>query len=301
VLFHFGAVLHADITMPAVHAKAARRVSVDAGINEAASGAWRGARGEEGARITVIENRGGREDKREEAPRVRRGMVRAVLSPAVWFASILMFAPASKQAEAGDPLTRKRGPVFSVSAAPRLGIMLAGGADVISRVGFGAGLDFRVHALHLAFVRFGALVHVGHTQYLRREAFAVDGQSARLFAKLWHSDFGAGPSLQLLFGPVFCEVGVIVGAGISMFSRPLGPSTTQVEQYDDVSVMLRGAFDLGIPIRRGHGVVVGAGIHRYFSDVQVPAEPPLVPYGGEPDTNPFDLMLEFHVGYHFMF
>lgn len=226
-----------------------------------------------------------------------RGIVRGVLLPAVSLVGALLWAGSGE-----DPRSRERGPVFSVSAAPRLGVMTAGGVDVIGRIGFGAGLDFRVHALRLGPTRWGGVIHAGHTRYLDRRSFTDDrGGIVRLYAALGHSDFSAGPSVLILLGPVFFELDVAVGVGISTLRRPVAAEPGAVEVYDDVTFMLRGGGDFAVPVRGPHSIMVGAAVHRYFSTLQVAAAPPTEPYGGEPDTNPFDLMVDIHLGYHFMF
>lgn len=205
-----------------------------------------------------------------------------------------------------EALAREHGPVFSLAASPRLGILLAGGADVMRRVGVGGQLEFRVHALHLGPLRLGGGIGLGHTQFWRRTTLTADDvgvtRQVTREASLAHTDFALGPSLQLVAGPVLFEGGVTVGLGISRFERPLGARIDEVEVRDDVSAVLRGGGHLAVPIRNGSGVMIGAAVHRYFSRVQVDAQPPADPTAAhEPDTNPFDLMLEVYVGYHFVF
>lgn len=225
-------------------------------------------------------------------------MVRAVLGP--WLIAGLLAA--SPAARGNDAIGRTRGPVFSVAAAPRLGILFAGGAAAIQRVGFGAGLQFRVHALRLGPLRIGAGVQLGHTRYLERYSVAVDGGgTARRWAALGHTDFAAGPSFQIVMGPVFAELGVEAGLGISSLVRPLGPTVNDEEETNDTTAMIRGGGHLGIPIRNNSSITIGAAVQKYFSRAQVVARPdPAVP-DAPPDVNPFDLMLELTVGYHFMF
>lgn len=221
---------------------------------------------------------------------------------------LAQLALAALVAFAADPrrgntaIARPKGPVFSVAAAPRLGILLAGGASAIQRVGFGAGLQFRVHAARLGPLRIGAGLQLGHTRFLERYTVpTATGGSARRWAALGHTDFAAGPSFQLVMGPIFAELGAEAGVGISSLVRPLGPTVADEEQYDDTTALIRGGGHIGIPIRNNQSVTIGASIHKYFSRVQVVARPdPAVP-DAMPNVNPFDLMLELGVGYHFMF
>lgn len=247
-------------------------------------------------------------------------MVLAMLSAALLLASSLAMQPAARPptVRGNDVHTRRRGAVFSVIGAPRLGVLLAGGAQVIQPVGFGAGFAFRVHALHLGPIRFGAAVDLGHTRFLEQRI--VDGvadgreQSARRYAALSHSDFGAGPSVQIALGPIYVQADLTVGVGISVFSRPLGILRIDEEHHSDVSAMLRGGGLVGVPIRNNQGVTLGASLQRYFSTYQLVADPPTNPtvdpvldpmtdpmMDAEPDTNPFDLVLDISVGYLFMF
>lgn len=227
-------------------------------------------------------------------------MVRAVLGP--WAIAAVLAASPGVARRGNDAIGRAKGPVFSVAGGPRLGVLLAGGAQAIQPVGFGAGLQFRVHALRLGPLRIGAGLQLGHTRYLERYTVPVDGGgTARRWAALGHTDFAAGPSFQLVMGPVFAELGVEAGLGISTLVRPLGPTVADEEETNDTTGMIRGGGHLGVPIRNNASVTLGASIHKYFSRAKVVARPdPSVP-DAMPDTNPFDLMLEFTLGVHFMF
>lgn len=201
-----------------------------------------------------------------------------------------------------DAIARTKGPVFSVAAAPRIGVLLAGGAQAIQRVGFGAGLQFRVHALRLGPLRIGAGVQLGHTRFLERYTVSVaDGGTARRWAALGHTDFAAGPSFQIVMGPLFAELGVEGGLGISSLVRPLGPTVAEEEETNDTTGMIRGGGHIGVPIRNNSSITLGASVHKYFSRARVVARPDPNDPDAMPDVNPFDLMLEFTVGYHFMF
>ena len=226
------------------------------------------------------------------------------MSAAIWLAGVLAMAPAAKRGN--DVLQRNRGVVYSLAAAPRLGVLFAGGAEVMGQpVGYGAGLQFRVHALHLGPLRLGGELQLGHTRFLARRNVPhdVDGmeRTVRRYATLNHTDFAAGPSLQLVTGPIFWEAGFGAGLGISSFVRPLGAFNHEEEQVSDVTAMIRGGGHLGIPIRNNHGVYLGAAVHKYFSRLQIVAHPERGLADQQPDNNPFDLMLELHLGYHMMF
>ena len=82
---------------------------------------------------------------------------------------LLLAAPANASAErrGNMALYKARGPVFTVIAAPRIGVLFAGGARVIQRVGFGAGLQFRVHAGRVGPFRFGGEAHIGESVSLQ--------------------------------------------------------------------------------------------------------------------------------------
>lgn len=175
-------------------------------------------------------------------------------------------------------------------------------------VGFGAGLSFRVHGLRLGPIRLGAGIDLGHTRFIERRQVegVVDSQaqSATRYAALSHSDFGAGPSIQVVLGPLYIQGDLTVGVGISSFVRPLGVLTTDEEHHSDVSAMIRAGGLIGIPIRNNQGVTLGTSVQRYFSTYQIVAQPqpedPAI-VAAEPDTNPFDLVLDVSLGYLFMF
>lgn len=226
--------------------------------------------------------------------------------------ALVAFAPAgsSRPVKRGNvAYARRAGPVFTLGVSPRLGILLAGGADVIQPMGFGAGLSFHVHALHIGPFRLGAGAMLGHTRFLEKRTVSadVDGatQIVERYAALGHTDFGLGPSLQILLGPVYVQGDFTAGLGISTLSRPLGVFTVDEEQHTDYSGMIRGGGLFGIPIRNNQGITIGAHVQRYFSRLQVVGSPPTEMLEGapepEPDTSPFDLLIDVSVGYTFMF
>lgn len=206
----------------------------------------------------------------------------------------------SPQARGNTALYRPQGPVYSVAASIRSGVLLGDGRRVIQPAGFGAGLQFRVHAGRLGPVRFGGEIQLGHLHFLeKRFVPAPDGSNARRYAALGHTEFALGPSIQILMGPVFAELGAAVGVGISQFVRPL--EATDEQDVTDTTAMIRGGGHLGVPIRNNSSVIFGVAAQKYFSKQKIVARPdpaePLAPA----DVTPFDLALEIMVGYHFSF
>ncbi len=214
----------------------------------------------------------------------------------------LAFAAPAVAKRGNDAITRTQGPVFSVAASPRLGILLGDGRRVIQPYGFGAGLQFRVHAGRLGPFRFGGELHLGHTRWLDRRSVTTDaGGSARRYASLGHTDFALGPSVQIVMGPVFAELGVSGGLGISSFVRPTSTFASEEQQVDATSAMIRGGGHLGVPIRNNSSIIFGVAAQKYFSNKKIIAKPDPLIVDQQPDVNPFDLVLEVTVGYHFMF
>ncbi len=253
----------------------------------------------------------GRHGERSAAAGMLRLVVALTASVCAWLlgsAVTLSMAdgPVGAARRGNDALYRTRGPIYSLAAAPRLGVLLAGGARVIQPVGFGAGLQFRVHALHLGPVRIGGEVQLGHTRFLERRTILHDSgagpEEVRRYAALGHTDFTLGPSFQVVMGPVFLELGGGAGLGISSFVRPTGAFSNTEEHFVDYTALLRGGGHLGIPIRNNQGLLVGAALHKYFSKLQIASDPGEVDADPEvSDVNPFDLMLDFTLGYHCMF
>ncbi len=202
-------------------------------------------------------------------------------------------------------LTRDKGPVFGVAAAARLGIYVGDGKRVIQPVGFGAGLTFRVHGLHLGPLRLGGMLSLGHTRFLQRATLLSDTTAqpteVRRWSALGHTDFALGPSLQLVLGRVLVEGGVGVGPGISTLVRVVGPTAADEEELTHVTVMVRGGGQLAIPVRNNQGVVLGVSVHKYFSGKQVVADDDLDDPMAVPNANPFDLVLDAIVGYQMWF
>ncbi len=211
-------------------------------------------------------------------------------------------ARASETKRGNTALYKPKGPIFSLIAAPRLGILFVGGAQVIQRVGFGAGMQFRVHGGRVGPFRFGGEAHFGHLHFLEaRDVPDPNGGTARRYAALGHTDFALGPSIQIVMGPVFAELGVAAGVGINTLVRPTTAFPSEEEDVTNVSPMIRSGAHIGVPIRNNSGIAIGASIHKYFSRTQVVARPDPENPDQAPDTNPFDLALEIIVGYHYMF
>jgi hypothetical protein len=230
--------------------------------------------------------------------------------------ALLAFAPPAggevSAPRGNSVLTRSRGLVYSVAAAPRMGILLGDGRRVIQPLGFGAGLHLRLHGVYLGPLRFGGEFQAGHTRFLERRSITSSDGIATRYAALGHTDFALGPSLQLVAGPVLIEGGFGAGLGISHFVRPLPEPVVGVngegdtllnaeEDFSDVTAMIRGGGHLGIPIRRNQGVIVGTAVQKFFSRRQVVADDDLSLPDAEPNANPFDLLLEVYVGYQMWF
>ncbi len=220
-------------------------------------------------------------------------------------ATTLALAPGAEAPRGNTVLTRDRGLVVGVAAVPRVSILIGDGRRAIQPAGFGAELQIRLHALHLGRLRFGGVGHFGHTRVLERiDLLHDDGsgeQQVRRYAALGHTDFSLGPSFQLVLGPVMLEGGAAVGLGISNFVRPLGAFIIDEEQFTDTTAMVRGGGQLVVPIRRNQGLVLGVHATKFFSSLQIVGDPdPAVPEA-EPDTNPFDLVLEIGLGYQMWF
>lgn len=213
--------------------------------------------------------------------------------------------PRARTRSTGDVLTRRKGPVYGVGAALRLPILIGDGKRVMSPVGFGAGLTLRVHALHLGPVRLGGMLRLGHSRFLQRSTVLTDNTPAAREAVRWsslgHTDFALGPSVQIVLGRIFFEGGAGVGLGISSLVRVTGPTIADEEDVSDVTLMVRGGGQLGIPIRNNQGVTLGVSVQKYVSRKLVVATEDLGTPDIEPNANPFDLVLDVLLGYQMWF
>jgi len=220
-------------------------------------------------------------------------------------ATVLALAPPGGATRGNTVLTRDHGAVFGVTAVPRISVLIGDGRRVIQPVGFGAELQFRAYALHLGRLRFGGEAHLGHTRVLERRLLPHEEggtvQTITRYASLDHTDFSLGPSAQLIVGPLIFEGGAVVGLGVSNLVRPFGAFIIDEDQHSDVTAMLRGGGQLGVPIRRNQGVVLGVHATKFFSSLQVVAHPDPAFPDAEPDANPFDLVLEVGLGYQMWF
>jgi hypothetical protein len=201
---------------------------------------------------------------------------------------------------------RTDAPLLNPAAVVRLGVLAGGGNDVMQPVGFGAGFQFRVFSRRIAVFRFGGELHLGHTRFLQRKSVAQmqAGQAATVkrWSALGHTEFALGPAVHVAMGPVFAELGVAAGLGISTLARPFGPLAEDEDRTSDTTAMIRGGGQLGIPIRGPHSLVIGAWVHRYFSREQVSRDGPTDPQMPVPPlAQPFDLMVEISIGYHYSF
>ena len=204
-----------------------------------------------------------------------------------------------------DVLTRRKGPVYGVGAALRLPILIGDGKRVMTPVGFGAGLTFRVHALHLGPLRLGGMLRLGHSRFLRRSTVLTDdtpgAQEVVRWSSLGHTDFALGPSVQIVLGRIFLEGGAGVGVGISSLIRANGPTVAEEEDVSDVTLMVRGGGQIGVPIRNNQGVTLGVTTQKYVSRKLVVATDDLGIPDIEPNANPFDLVLDVVLGYQMWF
>ena len=220
-------------------------------------------------------------------------------------AALLALAPPGSARRGNDVLTRDHGVILGVAAVPRASVLIGDGRRVIQPAGFGAELQFRVYALHLGRLRFGAQSHLGHTRIIERRLVTHDDgtrvDEITRYAALDHTDFSLGPSMQAVIGPVIVEGGVVVGLGVSNFVRPFGAFNIDEEQHSDVTAMLRGGGQLAVPIRRNQGITLGVHATKFFSSLQSVAEPDETVPDAEPDANPFDLVLEIGLGYQMWF
>ncbi len=220
-------------------------------------------------------------------------------------ATLVALAPGSTAPRGNTVLTRDRGVVWGVAAVPRVAVLLGDGARVIQPVGFGAELQFRAYALNLGRLRFGGETHFGHTRVLERVSVTYDdgsgAQAVRRYNALGHTDFSLGPSAQVVLGPIIVEGGVAVGLGISNLVRTFGALPIDEVQTTDVTAMLRGGGQLGVPIRNNQGIVLGVHATKFFSKEQIVARPDPADPDAPPDANPFDLVLELGLGYQMWF
>jgi hypothetical protein len=233
-------------------------------------------------------------------------MVPAV-SPAFLLAAGLLLAPDASDPRGNTVLGRDlRKPVYSLSAAARLGVLAGPGAELIQPVGFGFALQFRFHGLAIGPTRLGVEAHAGHLRFMeRRVVLATDEagneQRVRRWAALGHTDFALGPSLQIPVRPLILGLGVGGGLAISHFVRPLGPDVTDEEDTSDVSAMIRAGGQVAVPVRRNQGIALGAAYWQIFSRTQVLADPLEAAPDAEPDTSPFDLAVEVYLSYQMWF
>jgi len=197
---------------------------------------------------------------------------------------------------------RRRKPVYSVGAAARFGVLLGNGRDIVQPLGFGFAAQIRAHFINLAAVRFGIGFAAGHTRFPERRSvegvdeFTGEFVTKQRWARISHTDLSLGPSFGIPLGPVIVSGEVTAGLGIDQLYEPNTPFASlmdrEITSYDP---LVRGALDVGIPIRNDHGISVGVGVHKYFSDARYKGEPI---EGAEAEAfAPFDLMLETYLAY----
>lgn len=218
--------------------------------------------------------------------------------------AMMVLALAAPAADGNAVLTRRKGPVFGVGAAARLGLLIGDGRQVMQPVGFGAGLRLGVHALHLGPLRLGGTLTLGHTRFLQRNSLILDPdrpEPVHRYSSVSHTDFALGPSVQLVLGRVMLVAGIAPGLSISALVRPASFSELEDEGVSDVALMLRGDAGLAVPLRHNRGLVFGVAVQKHFSDTLVVARKDLDLPMAAPNAKPFDLVLDVNVGYQLWF
>lgn len=210
--------------------------------------------------------------------------------------------PSGPRAPRGNGvLLPTRRPVFSVGAAARFGVLLGNGRDVVQPLGFGFGAQIRAHFINLGAIRFGLSFIAGHTRFPERRSIeGVDEFTGEFverdrWARISHTDLSLGPSFGLPLGPVILQGSVTAGLGIDQLFEPVTPfSTLEDREITSYDPLLRGGLGVGIPIRNDHGLSVGVGVGKYFSDARyrVPTDD-----GSGATFAPFDLLLEASLAY----
>ena len=199
-----------------------------------------------------------------------------------------------------DVLTRPfRRPVYSVAAAARLAVLVGGGADIIQPVGWGVAFQLRLHFLRVLKSRFGVEIYGGHARFSERGSFETfEGSEITRVSLLTHTDFSAGPSLQIPIGPVFVQFGGSAGVAISTLLRPRSADSSMDETLTNTDFGLRGGASLNVPILNRHGITVGSGVHHLFSRREVTID--LDDAEGD-TTRPFSTWVEVFAGYQIWF
>ncbi len=192
-----------------------------------------------------------------------------------------------------------RRPVYSIAATGRVATRINGSQDLVRAVGWGATMQLRIHFLRVAKARFGVEIYGGHTRFSRQRDYeAFEGNTVTRTTLLTHSDFSAGPSLQIPLGAVFIQFGGSAGIAISGLQRPLSADASEDDLVNDTDFLLRGGLSLGIPILNHHGLTIGAGIQHMFSGREIPLEPGNI---DGPTTRPFSAWVEATLGYQIWF
>jgi hypothetical protein len=196
---------------------------------------------------------------------------------------------------------------FGAAAVGRFGWLLGGGSEFVQPFGFGFAAQLRFHLLKLGLApaRFGFSFHGGHTRFVETDEYVMGdpadpGARVNRTTILSHTDLSLGPAFEIIAGPLILFVDGGAGVGVNQLTRPLSADPFQDQEAVSGDFLLRGGLGLGIPIRNNHGIVIGAGVQKFFSRVRRPPKP-LAEDGAETQSVVFDLLLEAHLGYQAWF
>lgn len=191
-----------------------------------------------------------------------------------------------------------RKPVYTVAAAARLGALI-GRQRVVQPIGWGVAMHLRLHFLPVVKSRFGVEIHGGHSRFQeRRDYESFTGNQLTRITLLTHTDFGAGPSVQIPLGAVFLQAGATAGVSVSTLLRPISADSTEDELISETDFLLRGGLSLGVPILNRHGLTIGVGVQHVFSNREVAIDPTATDSG---KATPFSTWLETFLGYQVWF
>ena len=198
-----------------------------------------------------------------------------------------------------DVLVRPfRKPVYTVAAAARLGVLI-GRQQVVQPIGWGVAMHLRLHFLPVVKSRFGVEIQGGHSRFQeRRDYESFTGNQLTRITLLTHTDFGAGPSVQIPLGAVYLQAGASAGVSVSTLLRPISADSTEDELISETDFLLRGGMSLGVPILNRHGLSLGVGVQHVFSNREVAVDPTVT--DGDKAT-PFSTWLDSFLAYQVWF
>ncbi|MFV8750324.1 hypothetical protein ACNOYE_07220 [Nannocystaceae bacterium ST9] len=235
----------------------------------------------------------------------------APLAPAVWTIDErtldgMPYAPTAARKSAvrrgNNVLIRPfRKPTYSVGAAARLGVQLAGGREVIQPIAWGLAAQVRIHFARVVKSRFGVELHAGHTRWQQRDDYEVveGGSTITRISLLSHTDVSLGPSFEIPLGPVFLQIGGSGGFAVSNFARANSADSADDDGLNAFNGLVRGGLSLGVPITNNQGLTLGVAVQQVFSNRTILVNP-LGPTDGRRVT-PFGTWLESFVGYQVWF